>query len=415
MEYLSIKGGRRLTGSINVEGAKNAALPACVATLLTDEPVILHRIPQLRDVSTILATITSLGKRVTREGDRVEITHGGALKAEAEAHYVKQMRASFLVLGPLLARLGHAVVPLPGGCTIGPRPIDLHLQGLKRLGATIEERVDSVVVSAEQLSGARIDLPYPSVGATEQLVMAATLAKGETWIENPAKEPEVADLIDLLRKMGAQIEVTPTAIRVVGTDSIHGAEHTVIPDRLEAGTYLLAAAITGGEVEVRGVVPKHLRPLLAVLKEAGMMCFEGNDTIVLANTERPHPVRVSTAPHPGFPTDLQPPLVAMLSLARGKSVIEEMVFERRFGYIPSLKRMGAHIVLTDRTATITGVSTLWGAEVDAPDIRAGAALVLAGLAAQGCTTISQLEQIDRGYAKIEVKLSLLGAQIERER
>jgi len=415
MEYLSIKGGRRLTGSINVEGAKNAALPACVATLLTDEPVILHRIPQLHDVSTILATITSLGKRVTREGDRVEITHGGALKAEAEARYVKQMRASFLVLGPLLARLGHAVVPLPGGCTIGPRPIDLHLQGLKRLGAKIEERVDSVVVSAEQLSGARIDLPYPSVGATEQLVMAATLAKGETWIENPAKEPEVADLIDLLRKMGAQIEVTPTAIRVVGTDSIHGAEHTVIPDRLEAGTYLLAAAITGGEVEVRGVVPKHLRPLLAVLKEAGMMCFEGNDTIVLANTERPHPVRVSTAPHPGFPTDLQPPLVAMLSLARGKSVIEEMVFERRFGYIPSLKRMGAHIVLTDRMATITGVSTLWGAEVDAPDIRAGAALVLAGLAAQGCTTISQLEQIDRGYAKIEVKLSLLGAQIERER
>jgi len=415
MEYLSIKGGRRLTGSINVEGAKNAALPACVATLLTDEPVILHRIPQLRDVSTILATITSLGKRVTREGDRVEITHGGALKAEAEARYVKQMRASFLVLGPLLARLGHAVVPLPGGCTIGPRPIDLHVQGLKRLGATIEERVDSVVVSAEQLSGARIDLPYPSVGATEQLVMAATLAKGETWIENPAKEPEVADLIDLLRKMGAQIEVTPTAIRVVGTDSIHGAEHTVIPDRLEAGTYLLAAAITGGEVEVRGVVPKHLRPLLAVLKEAGMMCFEGNDTIVLANTERPHPVRVSTTPHPGFPTDLQPPLVAMLSLARGKSVIEEMVFERRFGYIPSLKRMGAQIVLTDRTATITGVSTLWGAEVDAPDIRAGAALVLAGLAAQGCTTISQLEQIDRGYAKIEVKLSLLGAQIERER
>jgi UDP-N-acetylglucosamine 1-carboxyvinyltransferase len=415
MEYLSIEGGRRLTGSINVEGAKNAALPACVATLLTDEPVILHRIPQLRDVRTILATITSSGKRVTREGDRVEITHGGALKAEAEACYVKQMRASFLVLGPLLARLGHAVVPLPGGCTIGPRPIDLHLQGLKRLGARIEERVDSVAVSAEQLRGARIDLPYPSVGATEQLVMAATLAKGETWIINPAKEPEVADLIDLLRKMGAQIEVTPTAIRVVGTKSIHGAEHTVIPDRLEAGTYLLAAAITGGEVEVRGVVPKHLRPLLAVLKEARMVCSEGNGTIVLANTERPYPVRVSTAPHPGFPTDLQPPLVAILSLARGKSVIEERVFERRFGYVPSLKRMGAHIVLTDRTASVIGVSTLRGAEVDAPDIRAGAALVLAGLAADGFTRISQLEQIDRGYAKIEVKLSLLGAQIERKR
>ncbi len=413
MEHLSIEGGRRLTGEISVEGAKNAALPASVATLLTDDPVTLHRVPQLRDVNTILATITSLGKRVTRSKDTVTITSGGILRAEAEAHYVKQMRASFLVLGPLVARLGHAAVPLPGGCTIGPRPINLHLQGLRQLGANIEERADSIVVSAERLRGAQIDLAYPSVGATEQLVMTATLAEGETTIENPAKEPEVVDLIDLLRKMGTEIDVKPTAIHVAGTDRLHGAEHTVIPDRLEVGTYLLAAAITGGEVCIHDVIPDHTRSLLTVLQKAGMTLSEGTDAITLANQERPVPLEVATAPYPGFPTDLQPPLVALLSLGKGESLVEETVFQHRFAYVPALNSMGARIEVTGGTARIIGMSALQGAPVNAPDIRAGAALVLAGLAAQGHTTIHQLEHIDRGYARFEKKLSHLGAKIER--
>lgn len=414
MEHLAIEGEKRLAGEISVDGAKNAALPACVATLLTDEPVTLHNVPHLRDVSTILATISSLGKRVSwPTEDTVTITREGPLSAEAEALYVEQMRASFLVLGPLVARLGRAVVPLPGGCTIGPRPVDLHLQGLRRLGATIEERADSVAVRADRLRGTHIALSYPSVGATEQLVTTATLAEGETRIENPATEPEIADLIALLRKMGAQIDVEPTAIRVMGTDRLHAAEHTVIPDRLEAGTYLLAAGITGGEVTVRDVIPDHLHPLLAVLREAGMALSQGPNTVTLSSRARPHPVRVTTAPHPGFPTDLQPPLVACCSLARGESLIEETVFQSRFAYVPALNGMGAQIKVAGGTARITGVGTLHGTSVNAPDIRAGAALVLAGLAAQGHTTIRQLDRIDRGYARLEEKLSLLGARIER--
>lgn len=414
MEHLSIEGEKRLAGEISVDGAKNAALPACVTTLLTDEPVTLHNVPHLRDVSTILATISSLGKHVSwPTEDTITITREGPLSAEADPLYVEQMRASFLVLGPLVARLGHAVVPLPGGCTIGPRPVDLHLQGLRRLGATIEERADSVAVRADRLRGTRITLSYPSVGATEQLVTTATLAKGETRIENPATEPEIADLIALLRKMGAQIDVEPTAIRVMGTDRLHEAEHTVIPDRLEAGTYLLAAGITGGDVTVHNVIPNHLHPLLAVLREAGMALTQGPNTITLSSRARPHPVRVTTAPYPGFPTDLQPPLVACCSLARGESLIEETVFQSRFAYVPALNGMGAQIKVAGGTARITGVGTLRGTSVNAPDIRAGAALVLAGLAAQGHTTIGQLDRIDRGYARLEEKLSLLGAQIER--
>ena len=414
MEYLSIEGGGKLAGKVTIEGAKNAALPCCVATLLTDKPVTLYHIPCLRDVSTILATISALGKRVARDGNTVLLTHGESLREKAQARYVEQMRASFLVLGPVLARLGHAVVPLPGGCTIGPRPIDLHLQGLRQMGARIEEHENLVTASAERLRGTCIHLSYPSVGATEHLIMTATLAKGETQIKNPAKEPEVIDLINLLRKMGAQIEVEPTLIHVAGVDHLHGAEHTIIPDRLETGTYLLAAAITGGKVEVLGAMPRHLDSLLSVLREAGMTLSEGKDTIALASTRRPYPVRVSTAPYPQFPTDLQPPLVTLLSLANGKSLIEETVFEHRFDYIPSLKRMEARIKVTGQTAIVTGVKALRGAEVNAPDIRAGAALVLAGLTAQGRTTVHQLEQIDRGYAKIEMKLRLLGAQIERK-
>ena len=413
MEYLSINGGKPLNGSVEVAGAKNAALPACVATLLTDEPVLLRRVPRLRDCRTILATVASLGKKVKRSDETVEIDHGEALTGEPEARYVAQMRASFLVLGPLLARLGEATVPLPGGCTIGPRPIDLHLEGLRQLGADIETRPDSVSARARRLKGTKVRLSYPSVGATEQLVMTATLARGETVIENPAREPEIDDLVCLLKKMGAEIEFAEGKIAVQGSDILHGAEHTVIPDRLEAGTYLLAGAITMGEVEVRDLVPSHLQSLLEVLDQAKIDLSAGDNSIALRGGKRGQGVNVSTAPYPGFPTDLQPPLVAFLCLADGNSRVCENVFEHRFGYIESLKKMGALVKTEDCTAYIEGASTLNGTDVKATDIRAGAALVLAGLAAEGHTRVAGLESIDRGYASIERKLRSLGAKIER--
>jgi len=413
MEHLVIEGGRRLEGKVAIDGAKNAALPACVASLLTDEPLILHHIPDLRDVTTVLATVSSLGKRVIPRGETVEIARERPLVEKPEARYVEQMRASFLVLGPLLARLGRAIVPLPGGCTIGRRPVDFHLQGLQAMGARVEEATDAVSLRAEKIRGAEIELPYPSVGATEHLIMTAALAEGETQIKNPAREPEVMDLIELLRKMGAEIEVETHAIRVAGKDRLRGAEHTIIPDRLEAGTYLLAGAITGGDVAVHRVVPEHLRAFLDVLREAGLSFSAGDDWVRLSGASRPGPVRVVTAPYPGFPTDLQPPLVATLSLGRGESRIDEKVFDRRFDYVPSLNRMGARIEIRGDTLEIRGVAALTGTTVAAPDIRAGAALVLAGLAARGRTTVYQMEKIERGYSAMDEKLRVLGGQVER--
>ena len=413
MSYLSIEGGRRLTGTIIAEGSKNSALPACAASLLTDEPVILKRIPHLRDVSTILAIISSLGKHAIHVGDTAVITPGQTMNAEADAYYVEQMRASFLVLGPLLARLGRAIVPLPGGCTIGPRPIDMHLEGIRQLGATIETYPDRVCVTAERLTGARINLPYPSVGATEQLLMAASLARGETEIRNPSKEPEITDLIDLLRKMGARIEIETDRLRVVGVAHLHGADHTIIPDRMEIGTYLLAATITGGSVEVEEVVLEHLSPLLAALQDAGISVSGGRKSVAVHAEGRPRPLQIKTSPHPGFPTDLHPPLAATLSLGEGESRLSEGVFKRRFTYAPGLNAMGAKIHIDGATACISGVRHLHGARVEAPDIRAGAALVLAGLAAEGVTTVHHLQPIDRGYTEMARKLHSLGATIER--
>jgi len=423
MEHLIIRGGHPLTGRILIEGAKNAALPACVASLLTDEPIILHRIPHLRDVETILATIRSLGKEVSHTGETVTITSARPLCGTAEPRYVKQMRASFLVLGPLLARLGRAVVPLPGGCRIGARPVDLHLQGIRLLNARTEERGETVTVVTEGLHGTLIRLPYPSVGATEQLVMAATLAEGETRIENPALEPEIFDLIDLLKKMGAQVASEDGTIRIVGQRNLHGTQHTIIPDRMEAGTYLLAGAITKGDVEVASVTPGHLRSLLSALEESGMEIAEEENRIRLTSDRNPRPLRITTAPYPGFPTDFHPLLAAFLALGSGTSRIEETVFEHRFGYVTLLNQMGASITIEGSTAVIAGTnsagaspggtSPLQEVEVDAPDIRAGAALVLAALASSGETTIRHPEHIDRGYARIEGKLRSLGAEIER--
>jgi len=413
MEALRIEGGVPLSGEIIVEGAKNAALPACIAALLTDEPVVLHRVPRLRDISTILFTLGALGARVIRHDHHVSILGEGPLSTEADAYSVRQMRASFLVLAPLLARLGRAVVPLPGGCAIGRRPIDLHLDGLRALGARVEESGSVVSVRSDQLVGARIRLPYPSVGATEQILMAATLAKGETIIENGAIEPEVEELACLLRKMGAEISLDDGAYKIVGQKRLRGAEHTLIPDRMEAGTFLLAAAISGGAITVRGARGNHLAPFLEPLEASGAGVAIADDAVTVEGPSRPLAVRIATAPHPGFPTDLHPPFVAYQALSNGTGSLTETVFEGRFAYTEALGRMGAQISRDGSVLTITGVDALEGQTVAATDIRAGAALVLAGLAAQGQTIVTHLEHLDRGYSCLDEKLRSLGANIER--
>jgi len=413
MEALIVGGGRELSGCVQAEGAKNAALPACIASLLTSGPVILHRVPQLRDISTILYTMGALGKRVVRNGTSVVISGDGPLSSEANAYSVRQMRASFLVLAPLVARLGLATVPLPGGCAIGRRPIDLHLRGLEALGARVERHADVVRVTADGLRGARIVLPYPSVGATEQMLMAAAVAHGESEIENGAIEPEVLDLVDLLCKMGARIERNDRTYQVEGRTELTGAEHAMIPDRMEAATYLLAGAITGGEVCVDGVVVEHMAPLLKALSETGLTFVEGGESIVVRQGGARHPLCIETSPHPGFPTDMHPLMAAYLSLVQGSSAITEAVFESRFAYARYLCAMGAQIAIDGKTAAIHGVEALRGCEVEATDIRAGAALVLAGLAARGYTSITGLAHVDRGYAHLEGKLQQLGANVER--
>jgi len=413
MEHFVILGGHPLSGVIPISGAKNAALPACVASLLTDEQLVIDHVPHLRDVSTILSTISSLGKRVVRDETRVSIAGGADLRCQPQALFVEQMRASFLVLGTLVARLGRAVVPLPGGCKIGARPVDLHLRGLRALGAQVREEGDSVTVIAERLHGAKISLPFPSVGATEQIAMSACLARGETVIENAAWEPEVANLVDLLNKMGGEIEHDDGSLYIRGKGVLHGARHAVIPDRMEAGTYLIASAITGGDVTVQGVIPEDLRSPLLILSEMGFKIEETNEAIRLAPGDRPRPISTITAPYPGFPTDLQPPFVALLSLVEGTSTVEERIFEHRFTYTAALRKMGAMIEVKERTAVINGVSKLHATTASAPDIRAGAALVLAALAARGESKIDNLEQIDRGYERMVEKLQGIGGRIER--
>jgi UDP-N-acetylglucosamine 1-carboxyvinyltransferase len=412
MDVLSIDGGRRLAGRVHVEGAKNAGLPACVASLLVDEGVVIHRVPQLRDVSTILFTLGALGKRVVRNGSSVVISEDGPLAAEASAYSVRKMRASFLVLGPLVGRLGRAVVPLPGGCSIGARPVDLHLLGLRALGAHVEETPSAVTVSADRLRGARVEFSFPSVGATEQLLMTGTLASGVTEIVNAAVEPEVLDLVELLRAMGAEIEVDGRTIRVAEA-RLHGAEHSLIPDRIEAGTLLLAGVVTRGAVTAIDVRPDHLEPFLAVLRAMGVdIAIDGGDVTASAPGGA-RGVDIRTAPHPGFPTDLHPQTAAALACAAGTSQIVETVFEGRYTYVDGMRAMGAQISTDGRTATITGVDSLHGAAVEAPDIRAGAALVLGALAARGTSTLSGLDQIERGYDKLAEKLQSLGASVER--
>ncbi|QAA76630.1 MAG: UDP-N-acetylglucosamine 1-carboxyvinyltransferase [Candidatus Bipolaricaulis sibiricus] len=382
-----------------------------MASLLTAEPVILHNVPHLLDVDAAVALARALGKEVTWQDSRIALCGGETLAAEAPADLVQRMRASFVALGPILARVGECRMPLPGGCAIGPRPVDLHLAGLRRLGASFEVRGGTVHASATRLKGATVYLDYPSVGATEQLLLAGALADGTTVIVNPAREPEVVDVARLLTAMGAKVCWHEDRVAIRGQSSLGGAEHRVIPDRVEAGTYLLAAAITRGEVTVQGCRADHLDALLTKLGEAGAEVLTDGDAVTVRLAARARAVNVQTLPYPGFPTDLQPPMIAFLATASGRSTARETVFASRFNYVGALTRMGAQIQVSGDTVLTDGVETLHGAAVEATDIRAGAALVLAALAADEHTGIRGETHVARGYADLPEKLRSLGAEV----
>jgi len=405
-----------LTGEIAASGSKNSALPALAACLLTAEPVTLHRVPQVRDIRTMLGLIGHIGADVSIAGDCVRITAAKIEHPEAPYELVKTMRASSLVLGPLAGRCGRARVSLPGGCAIGARPINLHVSGLERLGAKVRQEHGYIEAQAPHgLQGATVQFDRITVTGTEDLLMAAVLARGETVIENAAREPEVADLASLLTSMGAQIEGAGTStIRVQGVAKLGGAQHTIIADRIETGTFLIAGAITRGDVVVRGCVPEHLRALLAKLEQAGADISEpAPDALRVRVRGQLRNVDITTEEHPGFPTDLQAQFMALMTQAAGISFITETIFENRFMHAQELARMGANIRIEGRQAIVAGPTPLSGAQVIASDLRASASLVLAGLAARGETVVDRVYHIDRGYEKIESKLAGAGACIRR--
>jgi len=415
MSRFIIKGKRELSGTVKISPAKNAVLPIITASLLAKTPCLLEEVPDLADVRTISSAIEILGARVEREGGGLKISVPQVVSNEAPYEFVRKMRASFLIMGPLLARTGRARISTPGGCAIGSRPIDLHLKGFCLLGAQIRQGQGFIEARADKLVGSRIYLDYPSVGATENLIMAASLAKGTSIIENAAEEPEVVDLANYLNTMGARIKGAGTkVIRVEGVEELYGSSYSVIPDRIEAGTFLVAAAMAGGNVLVDNVICEHINPILAKLRESGVRVEEGEGYVRVYGGGQIKPTDIKTMPYPGFPTDMQPQFMAMMTLAGGTSVITETVFENRFMHVNELKRMGARIKVSGRTTIIQGSERLSGAKVKATDLRAGAALVLAGLAAEGITEVGNVSHIDRGYENFVEKLRGLGAEIVRK-
>jgi len=418
MDKFVIRGGNPLLGTIRVSGAKNAALPAMAAALLTDEPVILENIPQVRDIETTRKLLAAMGAEVElgygRAQHRTTICVRFLTSPEASYELVKQMRASSLVLGPLVARCGRARVSLPGGCAIGARPIDLHIKGLEQLGAKIIQDHGYVEASADRLKGAEIVFGKITVTGTEDLLMAATLADGETVLQNCAREPEVADLAALLNKMGAQIEGAGTStIRVKGVSKLHGAKHRIIPDRIEAATFIIAAALTGGDLNITACDPSHLGVLLNKLHEAGVKTTQSADSVRVMGDGPFQAADITTEEYPGFPTDVQAQYMALATQAEGTSIITENIFENRFMHVLELVRMGAHIKIEGRRAIVHGKTALSAAAVQASDLRASASLVLAALVAEGETIIDRVYHIDRGYEHIEEKLKSVGAQIRR--
>ena len=416
MDKLEVIGGTRLSGEVRISGAKNAALPILAASLLAEKPVILENIPYLNDVATTIKLLRGIGLEIDFNGhSRIVVEPSPISRFEAPYKLVKTMRASVLVLGPLLGRYGRAEVSLPGGCAIGSRPVNLHVAGLRAMGAEIGIENGNICARAKRLRGARIVLDTVTVTGTENLMMAAVLARGETVLENAAREPEVVDLADYLVELGAVIEGAGTnTIRIQGVDTLGGAHYTVLPDRIESGTYLVSGAITAGRVRIIGTRPDHLDAVIAKLVEAGAAVECGEDWVELdMRGERPRAVDLHTSPYPGFPTDMQAQFCALNAIAVGAGVITETVFENRFTHALELQRMGADINVLGTTVVSRGVTDLAGAPVMATDLRASASLVLAGLAAAGKTVIERIYHIDRGYERIEEKLSLLGARIKR--
>ena len=414
MDKIVIKGGERLVGEVEVGGSKNAALPIFAACLLTEGENILHNVPSLRDVQTIGAVLSNLGVKVGREEKVYRIDASEVTNHEAPYDLVKTMRASILVLGPLVARLGKAIVSLPGGCAIGARPVNLHLMGLETLGAKIEIRHGYIDAAADGLKGAPISFDTPTVTGTENLMMAAALAKGKTTLQNAAMEPEVVDLANVLNKMGARIKGAGTSvIEIEGVKSLQAMEHTIIPDRIEAGTLMVAAGLTRGNIRIRHCPLQHMEAMVSKLRESGMEIDQDRDGVRAVGARRIRSVDIKTAPHPGFPTDMQAQLMVLMSLGKGLSVISETIFENRFIHVSELKRMGADIRIQGNSAVIQGVENLSGAPVMATDLRASASLILAGLAAEGVTEVSRVYHLDRGYEGLDQKLSKLGAHIER--
>jgi len=417
MDKLLIRGGRRLQGELTISGAKNAALPELCAALLTAEPVTLTNVPRLQDVNTTLKLLRMLGvpaERAEAQPDVVSISAANVSSREATYDLVKTMRASILVLGPLLSRFGEAKVSLPGGCAIGSRPVDQHIKGMQAMGAEITVEHGYILARAKRLKGARITTDMVTVTGTENLLMAATLADGETVLENAAQEPEVLDLAEMLIGMGARIEGHGTSkIRIQGVDALHGVNHRIVPDRIETGTFLCAVAAAGGDVTLRRARADHLDAVIDKLREAGATIESGDDWIRVTNDKRPRAVGFRTSEYPAFPTDMQAQFMALNCIASGTAKVTETIFENRFMHVNELVRLGAKIEVDGHTAVVTGVQQLSGATVMATDLRASASLVIGGLVADGETTVERIYHLDRGYDQMEAKLRSIGADIER--
>ncbi|MEQ3352901.1 UDP-N-acetylglucosamine 1-carboxyvinyltransferase [Aedoeadaptatus acetigenes] len=415
MEKIVVEKSPALKGRVRISGAKNAALPILAACLLGTEDIYLEEVPELQDVHIMCQVLEALGSEVEVLGKgKLKINSAHLKEYKTPFELMNKMRASFLVMGPLLARMGKTENSLPGGCSIGARPIDYHLKGFRALGAEIHEDLGNITASCDELVGEKIYLDFPSVGATENIMMAAVLAKGETVIDNAAKEPEIVDLSNFLRKLGAKVTGAGTStIRIVGVDRLGGARHAIIPDRIEAGTFMVAAAITGGDVLVENVITNHIKPVIAKLKESGAEVIEEGENVRVIGRPLPETIDIKTLPYPGFPTDMQAQFMAYMTQCKGSNVAIETVFENRFMHVEEFEKMGADIKIDGRSAVVIGPKRLHGAHVHASDLRAGAALILVGLVAEGKTHIHDIYHIDRGYEDIEEKFRNLGAVISR--
>jgi UDP-N-acetylglucosamine 1-carboxyvinyltransferase len=419
LDKLLIKGGKRLVGEVKISGSKNASLPILLGTLLTDEIVVLTNVPNLRDIGTTIKLLEHLGKKIEKNGDRIVVEQTSNITTDAPYDLVKQMRASALVIGPLLARYGHVKVSLPGGCAIGARPINIHLDGFKKLGADIklkEGYVNLETQNSEKLKGTKIVLDYPSVGATENIVMASVLAEGLTIMENIAREPEIEDLCNFLNKMGADIKgIGTNVLKINGVKKLQGVEYSIIADRIEAGTFMIASAVTCGDVLIKNIVIEHLDFIIDKMREAGTVLEIYKDSLRVIGQKEIKPVSIETLPYPGFPTDMQAQWMLFMTQANGGSMITETVFENRFMHVSELERMGAELTIKGNSVFVKGNSKLSSAPVMATDLRASATLVLAGLIAEGETEISRIYHLDRGYEHIEEKVNMIGGDVRRVR